>query len=74
MSGKAYFKLDDSTFVIVDVTIVRSGKDSNDNREFRRTIPFVHFVTIKLSFMSSQNRKEFVFMKELVSCLLSKEV
>lgn len=48
-------ELDDSSFVVVHITVVRSREYSNYNREFRRTVPLVHLVAIKLSLMSSQD-------------------
>ena len=48
---KKYFKLDDSALIIVDITVVGSTENGDDNRKFIWTIPFMHLIPIKLRFM-----------------------
>ena len=68
------FKLDDCSFVIVDITVIRCRENSYDNREFLSTIPLVHLVAIKLSLVRPQNREQFVLGKELICSTLTEEV
>lgn len=50
-----YFKFDDGSFVIVNVTIVWCRKYGDNDWELGRTVPLVHFVAVKLGFVGSQN-------------------
>ena len=51
-----------SSLVIIDIAIVRSTKYSDYCREFLCTVPFMHLVSIELSFMCAQNREQLVFV------------
>lgn len=68
------FKLNDGALVVVDVAVVWSRENCNHCREFLCAVPFVHFVSVKLSFMGPQYREELVLLKKGISCLLSKEI
>lgn len=46
------FEFDNCTFVIVDITIVRSRKDGYYNWKLLRPVPLVHFVAVELGLVS----------------------
>lgn len=50
--NKSYLKFNNSSFVVVDIAVVGGRENSDDYWEFRRAVPFVHFVAIKLSLVS----------------------
>ena len=68
------FKFDDCALVIIHITIVRCAKYSDNSWKFLCTVPLVHLITIKLSFMCPQYRQKSIFVQEIVRRLLSKEV
>ena len=67
------FKFDDRSFVIVNITIIRSWEYCNDHWKPAFWIPFMHFITFKLCFMRSNNRQKIILSKELSYCFLTKE-
>jgi len=46
-------KLNNSSFVVVHIAVVWRRKYCNNTGKLSRTVPFVHFVAVKLSFVSS---------------------
>ncbi len=44
--GQAYLELDDSSFVIVDIAVVGSREDGDDDWEVSGSIPAMHLVPI----------------------------
>ena len=51
-----HLELDDGTFVIVNVAVIRSRKDCDANGKIYASIPPVHFIAFKLRLMSSDDR------------------
>lgn len=45
-----------SSFVIIYVAVVRRTKYGDNSGELLRAVPFMHFITIELGFMRTQNR------------------
>jgi len=45
----------DSSFIIIQIAIIRSTENSNHCREIALVIPFVHFVPFQLSLMCSDD-------------------
>lgn len=50
-------EFDDRTLVIVNIAVVWSGKNRDNNGELARPVPFVHLITVELSFVCAQNGK-----------------
>lgn len=59
-----YIELDHGSFVVVRVTVVGSREDRDDKREIA-VVPLVHLVAIKLGFVRSDNREQFVGIQEV---------
>jgi len=64
---KIYVKFDHCTFVVINVTIVGSGKNRDDHWEVAWSIPFMHLVAFHLSFMGSDHREQVVSLKEFIN-------
>lgn len=67
------FEFDDRSFIIVNITIIRSWEYCNDHRKAAFWIPFVHFITFKLCFVGSNNWQKVILSKELSHSFLTKE-
>lgn len=69
-----YFEFYYCAFIIIYITIIWSRKYCYNNWKFLSAVPFVHFIAIKLRFVCSQYRQEFILMQKLIRSSLSKEV
>jgi hypothetical protein len=71
---KLYFELYYCCFVLVDVAIVRCGKDRYDDREVPRTIPFVHFKSLCLGLMRSNHTQALRLLKKGFDRVVPKKI
>ena len=51
-----YLEFNNSSLVVIHITVIRCREYSDYNWEFCRAIPLMHLITIKLGFMCSQYR------------------
>lgn len=68
------FKFNNGSLIIVNIAVVWCREYCNNHWEFLRAIPFMHFISIKLGLVGSQDGEKFIFMKELICGLLPEEV
>jgi hypothetical protein len=73
-AGVEYIEFDNGTFVIVNITIIRSGEDGNDYWEFACAIPSVHFVAFDLGFMSTNDGQKSILFQEQICGIRPEEV
>jgi len=71
---KAYFKFYHCPFIIVEIAIVWSWKDSNNCWKFLSPGPFVHFEAVSLSFVGANHWYNFILLEELLGELTSEEI
>ena len=55
-----YFKSKDSSLIVIDITVVRSAKDSNNCWKFSWPIPLMQLITSHLHFMASYDTQEVI--------------
>lgn len=66
-------ELDYCTFVIVHISVVWGGEDSDDDRETTLRIPLMHFVSLQLSLVGPDHRQQLVFPEEFGGCFGAEE-
>ena len=62
-------ELDDRTFVVVHITVVRSTEDRDHLGKATLGAPLMHLIPFQLCLMSSNNAQQTVLFEELVDCI-----
>ena len=57
---RAYFKPQDSSFVVVYITVVRSAEYRNDGWEFSWPVPLMQLIAVHLDLVSANHAKKVV--------------
>ena len=55
-NAKKNIKFNNSSFISINITIIGCRKNGNNCRKILHPIPFIHFITFNLCFMSSNNK------------------
>lgn len=69
---KSYFKLNNSSFIVVKVAVVRGWKYCYNCWKLFSSSPMIHFKSIGLSLMSSNYWKKAIFLEESFWKFISK--
>lgn len=69
-----YIELDDGSFVVVHVAIIWGAEDGYHHGELLASIPAMHLVALKLSFVGSNDRDQVVPLEEVGDGILAVEV
>ena len=70
-NAKKNIKFNNSSFISINITIIGCRKNGNNCRKILHPIPFIHFITFNLCFMSSNNRQKIICLKELINSINS---
>ena len=60
------FKFDNSSFIIIDVAIIRSWKNRYHQRESLGPTPFVHLVSVNLRLVRSYDGQQVVVFQKII--------
>ena len=58
-------KLYNSTFVLVEITVVGCRENSDDSWKLIMSKPFIHSKTFSLCLMSPDDRNQFIFLEKV---------